>query len=161
MQSMENTLEFEDQTGKCLKLEEMFRNLLDFIAKWQKLDAVNESLTIVDDDTIHKLNLEYRGTDRPTDVLSFSFGEGEDENILPFKDLGEVVISLDTAIKQADEFKHPICRELAFLFIHGTLHNLGYDHARSHEDAEIMFSLQNDILNNYAYEWEDSKWLKD
>lgn len=155
---MENTLEFDDQTGKCLKLEEMFRNLLDFIAKWQKLDVVMESLTIVDDETIHKLNLEYRGTDRPTDVLSFSFEEGEDANILPFKDLGEVVISLDTAIKQADEFKHPVCRELAFLFIHGTLHNLGYDHARSHEDAEIMFALQNDILNNYVYEWEDSKW---
>lgn len=158
---MENTLEFDDRTQRCLELEGMFGDLLDFIAKKLELDSVMESLTLVDDETIHKLNLEYRGTDRPTDVLSFSFEEGEDENILPFKDLGEVVISLDTAIRQAEEFNHPTCRELAFLFIHGTLHNLGYDHARSHEDAEIMFALQNDILNSFSFEWEDSRWIKD
>lgn len=157
----ENTLEFEDQTGKCSGLEEMFAKLLNHICEEQKLENVLESLTIVDDETIHKLNLEYRKTDRPTDVLSFSFEEGEDEKGLPFNNLGEVVISLDTARRQASEFKHPVCRELAFLFIHGTLHNLGYDHARSHEDAVIMFALQNKILNSFSFPWEACQWPKD
>lgn len=139
----------------------MFKDLLNHIAKFQKIDNILESLTIVNDETIHKLNLEYRNTDRPTDVLSFSFEEGEDEEGLPFTNLGEVVISLDTARRQALEFKHPACRELAFLFIHGTLHNLGYDHARSHEDAVIMFALQNDILNSFEFDWESCVWPKD
>ena len=80
---------------------------------------------------------------------------------MPFSNLGEGVISLDTARRQALEFKHPACRELAFLFIHGTLHNLGYDHARSHEDAVIMFALQNDILNSFEFDWESCVWPKD
>lgn len=159
--NLENTLEFDDQTEKCIGLEKMFKDLLNHIAKFQKIDNILESLTIVSDETIHKLNLEYRNTDRPTDVLSFSFEEGEDEEGLPFTNLGEVVISLDTARRQALEFKHPACRELAFLFIHGTLHNLGYDHARSHEDAVVMFALQNDILNSFEFDWESCVWPKD
>ena len=74
--NLENTLEFDDQTEKCIGLEKMFKDLLNHIAKYQKLDSILESLTIVNDETIHKLNLEYRNTDRPTDVLSFSFEEG-------------------------------------------------------------------------------------
>lgn len=70
--NLENTLEFDDQTEKCIGLEKMFKDLLNHIAKYQKLDSILESLTIVNDETIHKLNLEYRNTDRPTDVLSFS-----------------------------------------------------------------------------------------
>lgn len=157
----EINLEFEDRTTKCAGLEEMFQRLLESICHEEGLEGVLESLTIVSDQDIRELNLKYRKTDRATDVLSFSFEEGEDEVGLPFKDLGEVVISLDTAKRQAEEFHHPTCRELAFLFIHGTLHNLGYDHARSHAEATLMFDLQNKILNAFAFDWEQCVWPKD
>src|SRR5574344_2426062 len=78
------------------------------------------NLTLIDDETIHKLNKEYRQIDRPTDVLSFAFLEAEDGKI-PYNDeqdidLGEILISLDTARRQAKEYNHSLKRELSFLF---------------------------------------------
>ena len=96
------------------------------------------SLLITDDETIHQLNKEYRQKDRPTDVLSFPM---EDDIML-----GDIVISLDTAKKQALERDINVDREVAFLFIHGLLHLLGYDHETSVEDEKEMFALQEEIL---------------
>lgn len=96
------------------------------------------SLLVTNDETIHSLNKEYRQKDKPTDVLSFPM---EDDVML-----GDIVISLDTAKKQADERKINIDREIAFLFIHGLLHLLGYDHETSTEDEKEMFSIQEKIL---------------
>lgn len=152
-------LAFDDSTGLVPQLEGMFSSLLEYIVKDQKLDKKTiESLTISDDETVRKVNLEFRGTDRTTDVISFAFQEAGDDGDLPFNDLGDLIISLPQAQRQADEFHHPLCRELAFLFIHGTLHNLGYDHVRSQEDAEIMYSLQNKLLNGFDFDWENEKW---
>lgn len=157
---VKNSLEFIDQTERCEGLEGMFSALLNHIAKKEKLNGVLESLAVVGDEEIAELNARYRKKDRPTDVLSFSFEEGEEETGLPFRNLGEVIISLDTSIRQAEEFSHPTCREMAFLFIHGTLHNLGYDHARGERDAEVMFALQNEILNSFRWDWEGCRWPK-
>lgn len=96
------------------------------------------SLLITDDETIHNLNKEYRQKDKPTDVLSFPM----DDEVL----LGDIVISIDTAKKQAEEREINIDREAAFLFIHGLLHLLGYDHETSAEDEKEMFVLQEEIL---------------
>ncbi len=96
------------------------------------------SLLITDDETIHQLNKEYRQKDRPTDVLSFPM---EDDIML-----GDIVISLDTAKNQAQEREIGLEREIAFLFIHGLLHLLGYDHETSVEDEKEMFALQEEIL---------------
>lgn len=96
------------------------------------------SLLITDDETIHNLNKEYRQKDKPTDVLSFPM----DDEVL----LGDIVISIDTAKKQAEEREINIDREAAFLFIHGLLHLLGYDHETSAEDEKEMFALQEEIL---------------
>ncbi len=157
--SKNSELTFDDQTGRFPQLEGMFAAILAYVATELKLprQAV-ESLTLADDSTVQQLNREYRHADRPTDVLSFAFGEAKDDGDLPFMDLGDVVISVDTASRQAREFNHPTVRELAFLFIHGTLHNLGYDHARSAADAEIMFALQNRLLDSFAWDWSDARW---
>jgi len=154
-------LMFSDETDSFLHLEDMFSKLLDEIIKTQDLEknSLIESLTLVGDEKIHVINREYRHIDRPTDVISFGYYNPEEDDDLPIIDLGEVIISVDTAKKQALEFNHPLCRELAFLFIHGSLHNLGYDHEKNEVDANIMYSLQNKILNSFDWKWEDKKWL--
>lgn len=96
------------------------------------------SLLITNDETIHLLNKEYRQKDKPTDVLSFPM---EDDIML-----GDIVISLDAAKNQAQERDINVDREVAFLFIHGLLHLLGYDHETSVEDEKEMFALQEEIL---------------
>jgi len=110
-------------------------------------DEAEVSVALVDDDYIRELNREYRGIDAPTDVLSFPMDEedpdaGEDE---PYLLLGDVVVSLPTAVRQAGEYGTDLLREVARLVVHGTLHLLGYDHQRD-EDAERMEALEAEIL---------------
>ena len=132
-------------------LEEMFNSLMKHIVSYMKLEGeITSSVTIVD--TIQEINRDYRHIDRPTDVISFAYMESDSFDS-PIKDLGEIVIALDVAKKQAIEFNHPLRRELAFLFIHGTLHLLGYDHVHSEEEANVMFELQNAILNSFKYDY--------
>lgn len=154
-----NQLPFDDRTGLCGGAEELLRKLFDYIVTYQGIEVpCIESVTLADDDFVRQINSEYRGIDRTTDVISFAFEEGEQESGAPVRDLGELIISVPQTQRQAEQFAHPFSRELAFLFIHGTLHNLGYDHARSERDAEVMYALQNDILNSFPTEWEDSRW---
>ncbi|WP_042197569.1 rRNA maturation RNase YbeY [Paenibacillus camerounensis] len=112
-------------------------------------------LTFVDNARIHELNLEYRGIDRPTDVLSFAMneaGEDEPEIIYAFDDdeygevpnsLGDIIISVTRAKEQAEEYGHSLERELGFLFVHGFLHLLGYDHQDAESEAEMMSKQEN------------------
>lgn len=103
------------------------------------------SVTLTDDERIHALNREYRNVDRATDVLSFPiFDDGEDGegNIV----LGDIVISLERASCQAEEYGHGMERETAFLCVHSVLHLLGYDHETSAEDEKEMFDRQEKIL---------------
>ncbi len=89
------------------------------------------SVTIVDDEAIHKLNLEHRSIDRATDVLSFPLGvDGvyDLNNDTGAQMLGDIVISIEHAIKQAELYGHSLDREIAFLTVHSMLHLLGYDH---------------------------------
>ncbi len=125
-----------------------FRRVFKKTLKETRKDGYIEvSLTIIDDAYIHELNKKYRNIDRPTDVLSFAFNEADyiDDVNIPNM-LGDIFISIDTASKQAKEFGHSLKRELSFLFCHGLLHLLGYDHMKK-EDEEIMFGLQNKILD--------------
>ena len=85
------------------------------------------TISVVDDAAIHAMNREYRGVDRPTDVLSFPAAEGETFPAIPDAFLGDIAISLPRAEAQAEEYGHPLLRELSFLAVHGTLHLLGYD----------------------------------
>lgn len=105
------------------------------------------SVTFTDNEGIHALNREYRNVDRPTDVLSFPLSDGEDydtdgDAVL----LGDIVISLERAQTQAEEYGHSFEREVAFLTVHSMLHLLGYDHETSPEDEREMFARQDEIL---------------
>ena len=109
------------------------------------------SVTFVDDEGIRELNKKFRNMDKPTDVLSFPLLDYEGESEEPFFDelchnLGDIVISLERAMAQANEFGHSFEREVAFLTAHSMLHLLGYDHELSDEDDADMRKRQNDIM---------------
>jgi probable rRNA maturation factor len=91
------------------------------------------SILLCDDATIHELNRDYRKKDRPTDVLAFAMREGEGGDLHPNL-LGDVVISIDTARRQAGEHQRTIADEVTYLLAHGLLHLLGYDHRTDAED---------------------------
>jgi len=128
--------------------EEMFNFYYVKIFKELKLSGEYiTDVTIVDNKTIHKINREYRNVDRPTDVISFAFLDVENEKNLkgvPIN-LGQIIISYEKAEEQAKEYEHSLKREMVFLFVHGMLHLLGYDHMNE-EDEKIMFGLQDKIL---------------
>jgi probable rRNA maturation factor len=92
---------------------------------------------IVDDAKMQRLNARYRGIDRPTDVLAFAMREEPFADLHP-EVLGDVVISAETALRQARAHQHSLTEELTRLLIHGTLHVLGYDHEVSPADARLM-----------------------
>lgn len=112
---------------------------------------VEVSVTFVDDEGIRELNKKFRNMDKPTDVLSFPLLDYEGESDEPFFDelchnLGDIVISLERAMAQANEFGHSFEREVAFLTAHSMLHLLGYDHELSDEDDADMRRRQNAIM---------------
>ena len=108
------------------------------------------SVTIVDNEYIHEINKNYRHKDAPTDVISFAFLDDNPDREQLFHSgqmvvLGEIYISADKAREQAVSYGHSLDRELKFLFVHGLLHLLGYDHMKE-EDEKVMFRLQDEIL---------------
>lgn len=125
-------------------LETTVRTVLAKTAEVYGLKENTEvSVVLADDPYIHELNLQYRGKDRPTDVLSFALNEGEEPEIVADADLtptvllGDIVISLETAARQAEEYNHGLEREVAYLTVHGMMHLLGYDHETEEEREEM------------------------
>ncbi len=111
--------------------------------------SVEISVTIVDDESIHELNLKHRNIDRATDVLSFPMGiDGEYDinNDTGAQMLGDIVISMEHAIKQAELYGHSINREIAFLTVHSMLHLLGYDHEPGGLDLVRMREKEEQVL---------------
>ena len=117
----------------------------------EKLGVVNFNVIIVDNNFIHKMNKEYRGIDRPTDVISFALEDSHDIDYDDFRLLGDIYISIDKAREQAKEYGHSLRREICFLSVHGLLHLLGYDHMEK-EDEKVMFARQEMILNEAGIE---------
>ena len=128
-----------------------FEQLMQITGEIEGVGSGEVALTFVDDEKIQQLNREYRGIDRPTDVLSFAMRETVDgEPDLIFQDglaepLGDIVISVQRAVAQAEEYGHSLERELGFLFVHGLLHLLGYDH-QDEQAEKKMFDKQEKIL---------------
>ncbi len=115
----------------------------------QFLDSAEVEVTFVDDNEIHELNKEFRNIDRSTDVLSFPLGENGVYDTNPAtgaKMLGDVVISLEHAVAQAEEYGHTLQREVAFLTVHSMLHLLGYDHVNGGIEAETMREKEEEVL---------------
>lgn len=130
---------YTDEVDSGFSLE-FFSDIAEEVFKFLNLENNDYeiSLLMTNDEVIREYNNQYRGKDKATDVLSFPM---EEENIL-----GDIAISYDTAKRQAEENEINIDRETAFLFIHGLLHLLGYDHETSQEDEKEMFELQEKIL---------------
>ena len=127
-EAVETTLDFEDFQNHC-----------------------EVSVTFTDNEGIHELNKKFREVDKPTDVLSFplfDFEGGTDEPPVDeiMSNLGDIVISLEKAKEQAEEYGHSFEREVAFLCVHSMLHLLGYDHETSEEDEVEMRSKQTEIM---------------
>lgn len=127
-EAIETTLDFEDFQNSC-----------------------EVSVTFTDDCGIHELNKKFRGVDRPTDVLSFPLLDYDGDTDEPpideiVNNLGDIVISLERAEAQADEYGHGFKREVAFLCVHSMLHLLGYDHEKSDEDDVEMRARQTEIM---------------
>ena len=138
--SMENA---QDKIELGEYLEQRLQDGLNAVAKLHDLDDMTEvDITIVDDEEIHQLNRDYRNVDRPTDVLSFALDEDdEDEPELlegQLHLLGDIIISAETATRQAEEFGHGLEREIVYLAVHGLLHLLGYDHENGGLEAVKM-----------------------
>ena len=122
-------------------------HVLDIALRHEKVQNACFSIIFVDEETIRTINRDYRKIDRVTDVISFAledFFDGVEEDV---RMLGDIYVCIPRMIEQAREYGHSEKRELSFLCVHGLLHLLGYDHMKSKEDETVMFSLQEEILN--------------
>lgn len=148
-------LDFQSAFPEYSSYEEIYNHLLEKTISFLKLDCeAIVSVSLVDNSFIHVMNRDYRHIDRPTDVISFAFLDDENpqerEKTLHSRQpvvLGDIYISMDKAKEQAQEYAHSLKRELMFLFVHGLLHLIGYDHMTP-EEEKIMFRLQDQILEN-------------
>lgn len=147
--------EIEDKSFEKV-IENAVKAALDFEKVEQGCDVC---IILTDDESIRELNLEHREIDRATDVLSFpmlTLSPGEKIEVNPLEldaetgtvMLGDIVISLERAKAQAEEYGHSEEREVSFLVVHGILHLLGYDHELSEEDEKLHFGRQEEILES-------------
>lgn len=152
-------LDVNDETGTIDEaVEKLVSDLLAHAAQEEGFSGETEvSVTFMSDEEIKQINAEYRGIDKPTDVISFALEEvttGE-VAIIVEQDmptiLGDILISVDTAKRQAVEYEHSINREIGFLALHGFLHLLGYDHMTAEDEAK-MFGRQKEILGTFGLE---------
>ena len=145
---------FENNQEKAVityKLKRLIRMSVEATLAYEEIERDLEvSVTFTDDEGIRKLNRSYRKIDRATDVLSFPLFdfEGEDDALADetCNMLGDIVLSLERAAAQAEEFGHSFEREVSFLTVHSMLHLLGYDHETSEEDELDMRRRQTEIV---------------
>ncbi|MHA2625338.1 rRNA maturation RNase YbeY [Streptococcus agalactiae] len=159
-------VEMIDETGQVSEdIKKQTLDLLKFAAQKTGKENKEMAVTFVTNERSHELNLEYRDTDRPTDVISLEYKPEVDisfdeEDLTENPELaemledfdsyiGELFISIDKAKEQAEEYGHSYEREMGFLAVHGFLHINGYDHYTPEEEKE-MFSLQEEILTAYG-----------
>lgn len=133
------------------KLKMLVRRAVIASLEYEGFGADTElSVTFTDNEGIRAINAQFRGIDKPTDVLSFPLTDYESVDFPvadePESSLGDIVISLERADEQAREFGHSFEREVAFLTVHSMLHLLGYDHVDSEEDDAEMRRRQREIL---------------
>lgn len=147
-----NEFEIFNQTDRDIPELETVKSVLQHAVVKEKLENVIFNVIIVDNDYIHELNKNYRNIDRETDVITFAL-EDEKGMVSPVGErvLGDIYISIDKAISQAEEYGHSLLRELSFLAVHGFYHLLGYDHM-TEEEEKVMFSKQEEVLHECEIE---------
>ena len=141
---------FENNTKEEVNYK-LIENVISEALKYEGVsDNTEISVTIVDNEEIRKINNKFRNIDRATDVLSFPLIDFDNED-LPNDGskiyLGDIIISIERAKEQANEYGHSLDREVGFLTAHSMLHLLGYDHLLP-EEEKVMFAKQEEILSN-------------
>ena len=140
----------DDRQNKLNVSDELIQKIKDIIIEcldYEGYDSDYEvSLSFVDNKEIHELNKQFRGIDRPTDVLSFPMLSDDFDIELEEESLGDIVISLEKAFEQSKEYNHSFEREVCFLVCHSTFHLLGYDHD-TEENTKQMREKEEHILN--------------
>lgn len=146
------------------ELREIIKNIIKKAVEIEKIEYSFEvCISLVGNTGIRKLNRHYRNMDKPTDVLSFPIFEASEIKKIPAKNLGnqiialgDVVVSLEKAEEQAEEYNHSFEREVGYLVTHGFLHLLGYDHMKKKE-KEIMREKEEQIMNMMNLERNEKK----
>ena len=133
-----------DEIEELPNEEKLIKKVIETVLKEE--DIIQELeiyVTLTNNESIHKTNLEQRNVDRPTDVLSFPMFEREEIHFLKENNkqeptiLGDIIVSIEKVKEQAEEYGHSFERELAYLVTHGMLHLLGYDHMIEDEKAQM------------------------
>lgn len=152
------TIDFHDKTNSVDEaFVDMIQRIIRFAGEKEGVTGEAEvSISFVDNNEIQEINRNYRQKDQATDVISFAMQElGEGETHVLNEDmpmlLGDIVISVDKAKEQAEEYHHSMEREFGFLALHGFLHLLGYDHLNE-VDEKKMFGRQEEILDEFGLE---------
>ena len=123
-----------------VEVAENIRRAAEMVGKLYGVENGEVSVTLTDDEHIHEMNRQYRGIDRPTDVLSFALHESDEppvEGGPAVDELGDIILSVERAQAQAAEYGHSVRREITFLTVHGMLHLLGYDHIEEQDRVEM------------------------
>ncbi|BAP00819.1 hypothetical protein MCAL160_0076 [Mycoplasmopsis californica HAZ160_1] len=142
---IELNINIED--GNSFIFQKEYEQVLKNFATYFKIEKqVILDVSIVNNLKIQELNKEYRNKDYPTDILSFDFGMDEVYDELPILPLGELVISHEKVEQQAQEFNHSLRREYCYLFAHGLVHLMGYDH-ENEEEKKQMDKIVDNIFN--------------
>ena len=126
------------------------KKVLQMTFQLEEVQDRSVSLLLTDDREIHELNLQWRNKDKPTDVLAFAYDESLDAGIVipgMMMPVGDIIISVETALKQSRSRKVTLDAELELLAVHGALHLLGYDHAEA-EEAKLMRGRTRSIRNH-------------
>ena len=164
---MRNEIEFIDlMTNVTLKdYERVFKKILKRTKKVLSIkERLGLSVTFCDNKYIQELNKNYRKKDMPTDVLSFAVEDDMDKELIQeiqrlssTREIGDIVISYERAVEQANEYNHSIKREVCFLFAHGVLHLLGYDHINRTDEDIMILQKEYSNLNLNIFEYNHKK----
>lgn len=142
-------IEIFNETEEEIKEIDTIYKLMTYALEKENVHHAIFNIIIIDNERIRKINRDYRGIDRETDVISFALEDSKDFVYPNFRLLGDIYISLDKVKEQSKLYEHSFLRELAFLAVHGLLHLLGYDHMTK-EQEEIMFHKQDEILDDFG-----------
>lgn len=127
---------------------EILQEYVEYVTKKLDIEKAVFNIILVDENEIHELNLEYRGVDRKTDVITFALEDSGKIKNPEFRVLGDIYLCVPVAYEQATIYGHSRIREICFLATHGILHLLGYDHMKE-EEEKVMFALQEELLSEY------------
>ncbi|UUM25645.1 rRNA maturation RNase YbeY [Mycoplasmopsis agalactiae] len=149
------------ENGSSFNFKAEYEQILSNLQTYFKLKdkEISVDVSIVNNRKIKKLNREYRQKDYATDILSFDFGDKSLYKSMPFLPLGELVISHEKVEEQAKEFGHSLRREYCYLYAHGLIHLMGYDHEVENERIE-MNKIVDAIFDPLNITREEQEWLK-